>query len=59
MPSSGNFQNGVKHGKGIDKLINGEVYEGYFCDGKRQGPDAVHIHSDGSKYIGNCDSTCL
>ena len=38
----GDWVNGIPHGYGVARYVNGDVYKGYFDHGKRQGPDGEY-----------------
>lgn len=45
------MKKGLKHGFGMEKLVNLDVYEGQFFDGKFHGP-GVYKWKNGSIYEG-------
>ncbi len=46
---------GERHGKGVAELPNGDVYDGYYDKGKRNGQVSVLI----TNVIGGCVSVSL
>ena len=42
------------NGKGKTVFRNGDVYEGEYVKGKRQG-EGTYTFSDGEKYVGECN----
>jgi hypothetical protein len=50
---TGQFQHNLRHGKGKMTYPDGNVYEGSFVMGKKQGPDgSVTFAVSGDKYVG-------
>ena len=49
---SGNFKNGLYHGRGRLEFIDGSIYEGEFENNKMQGYGKIFF-KDGSIYQGN------
>ena len=47
----GEFNNGLKHGEGIEYFKNGIIYSGKFINGKRNGK-GIFIWPDGDRYEG-------
>ncbi len=47
----GDMKKGLKHGFGMEKLVNLDVYEGQFLDGKFHGK-GVYKWKNGSIYEG-------
>ena len=45
------MKKGLKHGLGMEKLVNLDVYEGHFLDGKFHG-QGVYKWKNGSIYEG-------
>ncbi|OWZ17925.1 hypothetical protein PHMEG_0008069 [Phytophthora megakarya] len=48
----GEWKDGQRHGYGIERMENGEVYEGYWGYDRHNGPGEL-VLSDGSRYDGN------
>jgi len=45
------WEYGVRQGKGIYRWVNGDIYEGDFVDGKKEGEGKL-FRADGSRYEG-------
>ncbi|POM59197.1 AAA domain containing hypothetical protein, partial [Phytophthora palmivora] len=47
----GEWKDGQRHGYGIERMENGELYEGYWAHDRHNGPGEL-VLSDGSRYDG-------
>ncbi|KAL3669074.1 hypothetical protein V7S43_005458 [Phytophthora oleae] len=47
----GEWKDGQRHGYGIERMDNGELYEGYWAHDRHNGPGEL-VLSDGSRYDG-------
>lgn len=52
---SGEWLNGVPHGKGCGINFKGDVYQGDWCCGKRKG-SGTSVAENGDKYVGQWDN---
>lgn len=51
----GEWEDDMKHGKGIMTFTNGDVYEGHWVRGDMEDKEGTYTSADGSVYIGKCN----